>query len=587
VPLHVNRTIAALKEDIENNIKRDIGTDIAKIREEIARIHGDVERNGITLTELQSWAGRKETAVNDLISSVSQSRVSIASMEKGLRSDMELDLSSALTGMQLELLNFKTETSSTFKTLRDDMARSRTVPAPSPADPVVTASVLQGFATKENVERLDGRLQKVETDLQGSTIIERLDKLDSHLREVEGTAKTALADATAVVDTTIGIAGDMDTFTSTTRTIEEAMEALREQVASLHEQPSSGPNHAVSGLTSLVLGSDHDATNIVREDTRAGNDAIEDRLQSQERAIKSLTSQYENITTDFLHQRMSHWIAENYPDAPGFLNELNRMQGKQRQFEAFVNDMSWMSADTQQAIQQLLRDKDRLGHPNAWEEFGSIRKRIDIEAQTRTQENKALRDELATECADRKRLAAGLEPVHDAFGKILPEVRLLRNELNHLKPKVASMEITFDNLKPTVGLLQNELNHLKPKVASMEITFDNLKPTVEFLVTEFGGLKPNVQRLETEFGNLGPKVELLGPKVELLKATTDKLDTAKKLSDTSIRELNDQKGRLDKRLQDAETSIQKHRQDIDTQDQSIGERHQLTHRRHILIMLPT
>jgi chromosome segregation ATPase len=580
VPSHVNPIIAALKEEndnFENDIKRDIGAAFAKMRE-------DMERNEGTLRETNSLAGRNETTVNDLVSSVSQLREdiaskanhlrqemrnSIASMEKGSQSDIsESDLSSALTDIQLDILNFKTETSSKIKGLRDDIARPRTAPAASPANPIVTASALQGFATNEKLKELNGHLQEVESSLRNFATTERLDKLDTHLREVENTATTALAEATAVVDITIKFATDMDGFTSKSRTIEQAMEALRDHVASLREQPSSRPGNAESALTSRFSGSDHDATNIVREDTRAGNEAIESRLQSQERAIKSLTSQYDNITTDYLHQRMSYWIAQNYPDAPDFLNELKRMQVKLELVETFVNDMSWMSADNQQifglvrrsdAIQQLLRDKDRLGHTSAWEDFGSIRNRIEMEAQTRTNELEALRDELATERSDRQRLASGLKPVHDAFGKSLPEVELLRNELN--------------NLKPTLELLGTE--------------FDDLKPKVQRLETESGKLEPKVQCLEVNFGKLEPKVEQLETK-------TNKLDTAKQLSDNSIRELDNQNGRLDKRLELAETrmgkaenSIQEHTQNLSAQGQLIGEYLPFTYPRHVLISLPT
>ncbi|KAF2443402.1 hypothetical protein P171DRAFT_36961 [Karstenula rhodostoma CBS 690.94] len=478
VLLHINLIKAALERHIIEStdiIKRDIGEDIAKIRQ-------DVEQNESTMGELgSSTSASMKQLRKDITSDVS------ATVES-LRSEISvLDPSSGLAGVQLEFEELKSANSSDIKRLRQEMGRLRTVSVPSAS---------QDFATKEMVGQLDDRLFKTEK-----------------------TATNALEEAINAINFTNSICDGLDECSGQVRAIEETVKALQDEVKSLHEKTSSRPDHTGPALVSLSsLSRDHEATNIVREDTRAENSAVEHRLDQLDLALKSLTSRCDNITTDYLHQSMLQWFHQYYPNAPNFLGELQHVQGELRRIGDMTKTITWMSWDSKygqqlrglirdsDAIQQLLRDKNIPGDPGTSEELDSIRNKIETEAQKRIDELNAVRAEVAAERSDRIQLVNGLKPIHNVFGATCSQV----------------------------------------------------------------------ERLEDQFTNLNTKVDNVVTKVDNLETEVDKVDSARKLLASSVITLNEQSSGLAKRMSTMESTTEEQGRTLVTHQESIGEYLQTT-----------
>ncbi|PVI03927.1 hypothetical protein DM02DRAFT_625451 [Periconia macrospinosa] len=88
----------------------------------------------------------------------------------------------------------------------------------------------------------------------------------------------------------------------------------------------------IRNVTSRVSSVDEKSENSFRVMSTQVRDA-EHKSNILTFSVQSLEKRYENITTDKLHQQMVHWITQNYPHAPDFLNQLRVLQ---RQVEGYA-----------------------------------------------------------------------------------------------------------------------------------------------------------------------------------------------------------------------------------------------------------
>lgn len=442
MPLQINPIKTALEGLIIKSthiIKRDIAKDVAKIRQE-------VEQNGSTLGERDSsTSASMQQLRKDMASDVSTA-------VEGLRSEISnLDLSSALSGVQIELEELKSANSSDIKRLRQDVDRLRTVSGPS---------ANQDFATKGILEQLEGRLLKADK-----------------------TAARALEEAINAANFTKDqICGAMDELSSQIGALESTVKALQDEVKPLHEQSSSRPDRIGPAHASLSSLSRDEGTNVLREDTHAENSAVEHRLEQMDLMLKSLTSRCDNITTDYLHQSMLQWFQQNYPNAPNFLGELQRMQGELRRIDGIANALAWLTTNPTYsqklfsltrdsgAIQQLLHDKNRPGSPATLEELDGIRNKVETEAQTRSKELEAVRAEVAAERSDREQLANSLMPIRNAFGTTLSKVENMATKVDNWESKIVKVDSARELLATSLLTLNEQSERLAKRMSTVECT---------------------------------------------------------------------------------------------------------------------
>ncbi|KAL5390344.1 hypothetical protein DPSP01_001914 [Paraphaeosphaeria sporulosa] len=469
VPLHINPIKSALEGDIVKStyiIKRDIGEDMAKIRQEVEQSESTLEELGSS-TYASMEQLRKDIALN-------------AAAVEGLRSEIaDLDTSSALSNIEINFERVTSENSHDIERLRKDLNRLRTASGPS---------ANQQFATKEMLEEFEGRLLKVEE-----------------------TAKNALKEAAnAVQFTETEICDGMDTLSSQISALEKTVEAVQDDVKSLHEQPSSSADRTGSAIVSLSsLSRDNESTISVREDTRAENSAVEHRLEQLDLMLKSLTSRCDNITTDYLHQSMLQWFQQYYPHAPNFLGELDQVKAQLRRIDSIANTITLLATNPDSAqrlaslardydaIQQLLRERSTSGNPATSEELNSLRNRIDSEAQTRVTELKAVQAALA---ADRKELTDGLTSAQNTFGTYCSRVDRLEEQCGNVNRKADSFKAVVDNV-------ESKIDDWKTKLGEVDKARELLANSVLTLHDQSASLARRMLTVESTTGEQGQTLE--------------------------------------------------------------------------------
>ncbi|KAL5402557.1 hypothetical protein PMIN04_012975 [Paraphaeosphaeria minitans] len=440
MPLHINPIKTALEGDIvkfTDIIKRDIREDMAKIRQE-------VEQNKSTLNEMDS-------PTSALMKQLRKDIASNVTAVEGLRSEIsDLDTSSTISGIEVNFGRVTSEHSRDITRLRQDLDRLRTLPGPS---------VNQDFAT-----------------------MKRLDRIEDQLLKVDATAKTAVKDAEhAVKFTATEICAGIDTLSSQVEALEETVKVLEGEVKSLHEQSSSHADRTGSALASLSsLSRDDESTTIARIDTHAENSAVEHRLEQLDLMLKSLTSRYDNITTDYLHQSMLQWFHQYYPNAPNVFGELGQLQAQLRKIDGTIALLT-TNPDTvpklaslaldYDGIQQLLHERNTLGNPATSEELNSLRNEMDTEGQIRITELRAIQAAVA---ADRKELAGGLTSTQTALTAYRSQVDRLEEaygnvycKVDNVTAKVDDWETKLDEADKTRELLANSVLTLNDQSASL------------------------------------------------------------------------------------------------------------------------
>lgn len=97
--------------------------------------------------------------------------------------------------------------------------------------------------------------------------------------------------------------------------------------------------------------------------------ASERQIEILQNVLRSLEDRYQNITTEALYQHMVHWIADAYPNAPGFLNQLGAVQADITSLRKFNNEIRWVSqvaqqlyglAQSSQQLQQLAQNAESV-----------------------------------------------------------------------------------------------------------------------------------------------------------------------------------------------------------------------------------
>ncbi|KAF1961264.1 hypothetical protein CC80DRAFT_234480 [Byssothecium circinans] len=81
----------------------------------------------------------------------------------------------------------------------------------------------------------------------------------------------------------------------------------------------------------------------------------EGRIDIVHAAVRDLEARYQNITTDTIYSQMVHWVMQNYPNAPDFLNQLkaNRvlLESLRQSVDRFTSDWKVLSAKTDFAVE--------------------------------------------------------------------------------------------------------------------------------------------------------------------------------------------------------------------------------------------
>ncbi|KAJ4348765.1 uncharacterized protein N0V89_010143 [Didymosphaeria variabile] len=465
LPSHFNGVIKPLQDESLQIVRKveDIGKYIAE--------------NKTALSNLESSTS---TSINQLRVDIGGAKSDASAEVERLRSeisDLKASTVPSLTDVRLKVSSLESAISSDNNGLRAELARLRTALGPSSAS--LKTLILPDHVGAANFHRhseeFAGRIDRLESE--NSNIRADINYVKEDLKDATNEASEALSKAKTAFDTT--------------STIARALDTLQKEVKSLREQPFARSEDTEPALTSRIslTRNYNEAINTVRPDTRAENAAIEARLHTLEMAIKTLTSQYENITTEYLHQHIVHWFTQTYPDAGSFLQELQQIQHKLQPMQQnlntigqFVNDIAWMRetpdygrqllnlAHNADAIEQLLRDKDRVRHPPAWEDFDNLRSEIKAEAQARAgvsassvsrDELHALRADLATERSNRESLTDEFKPIHDAFNQTRSQVDALEEKVEDEK---ALTEQTSRILNGQIETLVTRVNTVESKI---------------------------------------------------------------------------------------------------------------------------
>lgn len=376
-------------------------------KKDIGSLKEDVEANKKNLqADLDNFKSSTSTVVEELKNSITEAKSSETADVEKLRSEisqLETSVSTSFSNVRVEYTLLKSATASELRGMQNQLAAGGHQSSGSSADP--SAPILQNEdILVQNVLNLI----KKEYDA-------RIDGVEKLLDEVAGDADKALNQA-AVAH---GYIPTVSKVKQTVSAFEQKLSDVQEGIKSLREQPSVRPEPAAPESRAL---SSHpreynEATNSLRNDMNAEVANLQANVDKLEEIFKGFEARYQNISTGDMYQSMVHWITQNYPNAPDFLNKLQALEDEVRNIGEFVNRISWIQGRNKQlfslahcadAITQLLHDTERLGQG---EQFASMRKEIETEAQTRARELEALRTELATERTSRA-FANDLEAIH-------------------------------------------------------------------------------------------------------------------------------------------------------------------------------
>ncbi|KAL1602440.1 hypothetical protein SLS60_005856 [Paraconiothyrium brasiliense] len=466
VPFLIDPTIATMKvhiEQIVQKVKEDIGTHVAE--------------NQSALSNLESSTS---ALIGKLRGDVARANSDASAEVERLRSEVS-NLEGPVTEVQLKVEELKSEIFSNNRALRAELTGMRAAPGPSSAStgalalPDHDGTVVQRL-NEEFGDRID-RLEKENPEIK--------DVLQDATEDV----REALSKAESAHVTVNAMARSLDLLTKDFKNMGNAMNTLQGEVKSLRTQDSNRFEHTEPAPM---------PSNTARPDTTVEDPAIEERLQAMNLALRNLTTRYENITTEHLHHSMVHWLAQTYPNAPNFLQDLQRMQQELqpmqrglRDIGEFVNSIAWMREDPfcsqhlfnlaqkAEAIEQLLRDKDRLGHPATWEDFNGLRNKIEARAagsatHVSRDELDALRADLETERSDRESLSNKTTLIDGALDQIRRELGKLEGKVDDLIGRKILTDGTIHTLNTQIATLVTRVDDACSKIEQDAETHEQL-----------------------------------------------------------------------------------------------------------------
>lgn len=127
---------------------------------------------------------------------------------------------------------------------------------------------------------------------------------------------------------------------------------------------------------------------------------VSNRSNTNYFGLKSLEHRYENMTTESIYQQMVHWMTQNYPQAPAFLDKLKTLQKEmervtalqhaQSQYEAELAEIRHRQTEYQQRTadaEKIIKDLQSIpldqvkeycaSLPQMYAEFWTVRKAFD------------------------------------------------------------------------------------------------------------------------------------------------------------------------------------------------------------------
>lgn len=438
---HFDEQIAPLTTKVESyvqHVKEDVAKDIAELRRAVKENKDLVQ-----------------TSLNDLESLISSSTENLRiEFESTISADIEylrnrlseLDPSGDISEINIQFDQFKSSIKQSLEMFKSTY---------SATDRTATSS--QDATLQSQFNNFQKRFYDQLKDRFGNQIDDLAEDVEKTMATAEGAKRLAKKVGQDLV-------GHMEAMLKPRfDNIEGNVQAIQAQIKTIHEQSSATEQHGESTqqASHSSLSRDQNEPNITtHDDTGQKVEALEQRLEMTNRALQSLEDRYANITTDELHQRMVHWITKTYPNAPGFLNEMNHLKQELHKIGTFTNEIGWMHVGDRGSQLRSLADKCDviIRFFDAGEKtLDKIRELIAKGDQTESQDKKIglLRDDLNAEREGRERLAQGLQPVHDAFRTSINE---LESRMNQVDGEVNELGRSKDDVESRLMLAERNLD---------------------------------------------------------------------------------------------------------------------------------
>ena len=120
---------------------------------------------------------------------------------------------------------------------------------------------------------------------------------------------------------------------------------LNEELPSLFTQKFDPFKQQVEPQLERILGDVRDIKSQLG--SKVETQTMDQQMDRFTLAVQSLQSQFDNITTDALHQQMVHWFVQHYPDARGLLQQFTSAQQAVDRHEEFIKQMYWIQSRSQ------------------------------------------------------------------------------------------------------------------------------------------------------------------------------------------------------------------------------------------------